>query len=195
MSSPELRWIRPDLTENARHVALATISADERRRYETSPAARQGGFLAGRLLLRQLVAELTGIAPAHVQLTATCPDCGGPHGRPVAPGTGLHLSLTHGADVVVAAASDRPVGIDVEPAIAPAAVLADIGSLTGHAALLSWTRTEAILKADGRGLRVDPTHVVLDGSRGWVDDSPARYDLSEVEVSAGVRVSVAVAAP
>ena len=195
MSSPELRWIRPDLNENATHIALATISGDELHRYETTTPAKRSSFLAGRLLLRRLVAELTGIAPADVELTATCPDCGGSHGRPVAPGTGLHLSLTHGADAVVAAASDRAVGIDLESAIAPAAVLADIESLTGHAALLSWTRTEAILKADGRGLRVDPAHVVIDGSRGWVDDAPTRYDLSEVELSAGVRVSVAVAAP
>ena len=195
MSSTELRWIRSSLNENATHTALAMISRVERRRYETTPTARQSGFLAGRLLLRRLVAELTGVEVADVQLTAVCPDCGGPHGRPVAPGTGLHLSLTHGADAVVAAASDRPVGIDAEAAIAPAAVLADIGSLTGHALLLRWTRTEAILKADGRGLRVDPAHVVIDGSRGWVDDAAARYDLSEVELSAGVRVSVAVAAP
>jgi len=189
MSTLELRWARPGLD------SLATLSDAERRRFDATPAARQSTFLAGRVLLRGLVAELTGTAAADVQLTAVCPNCGGPHGRPVAPGTGLHLSLTHGLDAVVAAASDRPVGIDLESAIAPAPVLADIGSLTGHASLLSWTRTEAILKADGRGLRVDPAHVVIDGSRGWVDDAPARYDLSEVELAAGVRVSVAVAAP
>lgn len=190
-----MRWIRPALDGSTRQLALATLSDVERQRYDTTHPIRQSTFLAGRLLLRQLVAELTGARLADVQLTAICPDCGGPHGRPVAPGSGLHLSLTHGADVVVAAASDRPVGIDVEPAIAPPEVLADIESLTGHASLQRWTRTEAILKADGRGLRVDPAHVVIDGPRGWVDDAPARYDLSEVELIAGVRVSVAVAAP
>jgi 4'-phosphopantetheinyl transferase len=191
---PELRWIRPDLNENARQIALAMLSNDERYRYRATPEARRDSFLCGRLILRRLVSELTGVGPSEVQLSAHCPDCGGPHGRPVAAGTGLHLSLTHGADAVVAAASDRPVGIDLEASSPAAAVLVDIRSLTGHASLQRWTQTEAILKADGRGLRVDPAHVMIDGTRGWVDDSAARYELSEVELSSGVCVSVAVAA-
>lgn len=194
MSSPELRWIRPELNDNATHIALAMISEAELQRYESTPAKRRSGFLAGRLLLRRLVAELTGVAPAAVELTATCPDCGGDHGKPIAAATGLHLSLTHGLDAVVAAASDRSVGIDLERSTQPPRVLAGIATLTGAASVQRWTRTEAILKADGRGLRVDPSQVEFDGPCGWVADSATRYELSEVELVSGVRVSVAVAA-
>ena len=193
MADPELRWRSPQLTDDEGALSLALLTSEERQRYDSTPVARQGRFLAGRLLLRKLVGELTGVEAADVRLRARCPDCGGPHGRPVAAGSGLHLSLAHGLDAVVAAASDRPVGVDIEAFTQSADVLADIGSLTGERSVLRWTRTEAILKADGRGLRVDPAQVVIDGTRGWVDDSAARYDLSEVQLADGVRVSVAVA--
>lgn len=194
MSAPELRWIRPELNENARRIALATISDDERQRYAATATARQDTFLAGRLILRRLVAELTDIPARAVELSARCPDCGGAHGRPTATHTGLHLSLTHGADAVVAAASNRAIGIDIERPAQPAGVLSAIASLTGKASVQHWMHTEAILKADGRGLRVDPALVTIEGARGWVEDAEPRYELSEVELASGVSVSIAIAA-
>lgn len=197
MSTPVLRWIRPQLNENARRKALAAISHAERDRYVSTPDALRDSFLAGRLLLRRLAAELTGLEPESVDLVAVCPDCGGPHGRPVIPGSNLHLSLTRNEDAVVAAASwDAPIGIDLERAQQPPQVLAAIGALSGEESVLRWTRIEAILKADGRGLRVDPAHVRLatvDGElEGWVADEAMHYRLTEVELASHVRVSVAV---
>jgi len=163
--------------------ALAALTPAELARYTGSD-----GFLAGRLLLRRLASELLG---EPVDIVAVCPDCGGPHGKPGIPDSDLQLSLSHGAGVVVAAASrGRRVGVDID-AQSPAA-LAAIGALTGEATLQRWTRVEAILKADGRGLRVDPSAVVIDGDVGWVVDAPSRYSLEERDLAPGLRVSLAV---
>ena len=175
------------------------LSTTERLRYDTTAAARQDSFLAGRMVLRGLASQLTGVPPAQVQLIAVCPDCGGAHGRPEVMGSSLHVSLSHGAGVVVAAASwDSTIGVDIEaPDERPERIEA-IGELTGHPSIEHWSRVEAVLKADGRGLRVDPSRVSVEevGGRlmGRVDDAPVRYDVSEVQLAEGVRVSVAIAA-
>ncbi len=194
MAAPEVRWARTDLDDGARRATLAILSPAERERHDGSVAARRDGFLAGRMLLRTLAGELTATAPANVDLVAVCPDCGGPHGRPVIPGSELRLSLSHGGGLVVAAASwGAAVGVDLEPLQVSPERLAAIRDLTGEASVLHWTRVEAVLKADGRGLRVDPARVTLEGARGWVDDSPAHYEVTEVELGSGLRASIAVA--
>ena len=203
-----LRWMRPQLTDAVRAESLALLSLAERQRCDSTAAHRREAFLAGRWMLRQLASELLGVAPDQVHLIASCPDCGREHGKPHVADSRLQLALTHSADVVVAAASwDAAVGIDVEPLDQPAAAVAAIGALTGEDSLLRWTRIEAILKADGRGLRVDPSRVALtlvadgesDGTGAWLEGtvtgSPTRYRVSEVELTAGVRVSIAVAQP
>jgi 4'-phosphopantetheinyl transferase len=200
--------MRSPLTDAVRAESLALLSMAERQRYDSTAAHRREAFIAGRWMLRQLASELLGIAPDRVHLTAPCPDCGREHGKPHVVGSRLQLALTHGADVVVAAASwDAAVGIDIEPLDQPAAALAAIGVLAGEDSLLRWTRIEAILKADGRGLRVDPAQVALtpvanddgDGTGSWLEGtvtgSPTRYRVSEVELTVGVRVSIAVAQP
>lgn len=198
VSIPVLRWIRPQLNEHARSQALELISPAERERHDGTPEHRRTSFLAGRLILRRLAAELLGIEPASVELVAVCPDCGGAHGRPVLTDSTLQLSLSHSRDAVVAAASwDAPVGVDIESLDQSAAAVSAIASLTGEASLLRWTRIEAILKADGRGLRVDPGQVSIaevdDHLEGRVSGESTRYRLSEVELQPDLRVSLAVA--
>ena len=191
--------MRPRLNENAARHALDVLSSAEQGRYETMAAPARESFLAGRLLLRRLAAELTGDEPGAVDLVAVCPDCGGPHGRPELPGTGLHLSLTRRDDVIVAAAWDAPIGVDIERDPPTPAALDAISRLTGDAALTRWTRVEAVLKADGRGLRVDPGAVELThvGAQieGTVVGSTARYRVDEVELAPGITVSIACALP
>lgn len=173
-----------DLSAADRAEALAALSSAERARYDAAPSDR---FLAGRLLLRRLVTEITGADP--VLITAACPDCGGPHGRPESPG--LHVSLSHAGGVVVAAASGVAVGVDVEARVGRRERLDAIDALTGVRDIRSWTRTEAVLKADGRGLRVDPAEVVFDGDRAEL--AGVSYDVSEVLLRDDLVVSVAVA--
>lgn len=182
-------------------VAVAVLSQPERRRYERAPDTSRMTFLAGRVLLRTLVSELTGLNPADVPLAATCPDCERPHGCPTLDGIPLGVSLAHTDGLVVAAAAwNRPVGIDVERD-RPGAESA-IGSLTGYAALEHWVRVEAVLKADGRGLRVDPRDVVMEECHvpvqppgaviATVTDRPARYLVSRPPIAPGYLAAAAV---
>jgi 4'-phosphopantetheinyl transferase len=163
-----MRWAEPAALVDDEARAFELLSATERSRYATtlSVSARER-LLWGRLLLRELVAEQIGIQPAEVTIDARCTDCGGPHGRPVATGPGddaraLSLSVSACAGMVVVVTSrGRPVGIDVEPRASSAGRLQAIRQVagdTGHP-LRHWTRIEAVLKADGRGLRVDPRQV------------------------------------
>ena len=192
MSAPELRWARTELTDEARLTALAVLSPVERGRYEATVRAPDS-YLAGRMLLRTLAGELTATARPAVRLEATCPDCGGPHGQPVIVGSDLRLSLSHGDGVVVAAAAwGSAVGVDTESMDASAERLAAIERLMGEASVQHWMRVEAVLKADGRGLRVDPAEVTIAGDEGWVRDSARRYEVRDVDLAEGVRVSVAV---
>jgi 4'-phosphopantetheinyl transferase len=98
---------------------------------------------------------------------------------PSVDGAEVSLSVAHGgAWVVVAVAALAPVGVDVEPltqtidveglaeqVLAPSerdALIADPNQARRARALLTaWARKEAVLKATGDGLRVDPRDVVL----------------------------------
>ena len=185
--TPELRWaLVADLEPVG---ALAALSPAERERYAS--AARPQAFLAGRALLRGLAGELLGVAPADVPLSAICPDCGGPHGAPTIAGSDLRVSLSHADGLVVAVARrGAALGVDVERSVLPAERLAAIGTLTGRASVRHWTRVEAVLKADGRGLRVDPSLVVIDTEVASLGGD--RYVLHDAALPEGYTGSIAV---
>jgi 4'-phosphopantetheinyl transferase len=150
---------------------------------------------AGRLLLRELAASELGIAPDDVPLVQRCPDCGGPHGRPVIEGSDLQVSLSRCAlGAVAVAAWGRAIGVDIEPRELPAEQRLAIRTVAGGEGVGHWTAVEAVLKADGRGLRVDPSRVRVEGAIAWIEDETARYELDEPEAAPGVRVTVATAA-
>lgn len=126
-------------------------------------------------LLRALAAARLGTTPDAVRLgRAPCPACGAPHGRPVlldAPD--LHVSVATAGGVGAAAVSvDGPVGIDVEALTGTAfAGFPDVAlhprERAGPAAASpagrarTWVRKEAVLKAAGVGLLVEPSSVVV----------------------------------
>jgi len=192
-----LAWAQSALDSARKPAALARLSAPERERAELEPRAKLDSFLVGRILLREAASVVSGIAAEALTVEARCPDCGGPHGAPGIRGASVFVSLAHCASMVVAVASVRgPVGVDVEELTeASPARLAAIEALTGDESLRRWTRTEAILKADGRGLRVDPAELMFDGDTGWVRGGDARYRLSEPIVSPDVELSVAELVP
>ena len=124
---------------------------------------RRRSFTAGRIALRTLLAEHLDVSPVDVPLIIE------PSGRLACPGSDLHLSLAHSGDVAVAAFSVRNVGVDLEqirpkPAALLDYILADeerdhVHSLdldTDRTLFLCWTVKEAVLKANGTGLRRSP---------------------------------------
>lgn len=158
---------RPDTAA----LALEELDGRERERAERFVATGDRlRYLAAHIALRRVLALHTGTAPGDLRFTrATCPRCGGPHGRPeLAVGTPpVHFSLSHSHGRVLIAVAAAPVGADIQrspgggtveaclPALHPAeraeverrpasARPAEFGRL--------WTRKEAYLKGIGTGL-------------------------------------------
>jgi phosphopantetheine--protein transferase-like protein len=126
--------------------------------------------------IEEVLARYLGAKPSAVVLRRSAA------GKPELPGSALRASLANSGEVaLVAVASGREVGVDVEP-LRPGT---ESWSLTSHAltqgerarletlpasrrseAFLSmWTRKEALLKAVGVGLVLDPQLIELDGQR------------------------------
>ncbi|WP_345763241.1 4'-phosphopantetheinyl transferase family protein [Diaminobutyricibacter sp. McL0608] len=182
------------------------LTAAEFARYGSLRPEPARTFLAGRRLLRELVASVAGADPDEVVIEARCPFCGGAHGRPavLAPpaATNLRLGLAHSDGLVVAAAAWAPaVGIDVERSDAAHTperdrAIASVAGASGGDPLQHWTRVEAVLKADGRGLRVDPRSVRVtddgDDVRATIDGSDTRYTLEPLDLGPGHTASIAV---
>ncbi|OCG72801.1 hypothetical protein [Microbacterium sediminis] len=148
-------------------------------------------------LLGALIARLAPGADARVG--RRCAVCGGTdHGAPVALGAPVVLSAAYAGGLVVAAGAPSArvsaVGIDAEPGAA-GTILTELSNLVDPPpSLREWTRIEAALKADGRGLRVPPDAVRLDGDAARVPGRADPIALIDVPSPAGLVVSLAVAA-
>ena len=189
MVQPLLRVETSPLVGDRRVQALQLLSDREKTRFAADP--RPETFLTGRMLLRELAAGFTAQPLESITIAASCPDCDRPHGRPTIEGTELYVSLSHAGDRTVAALLEgSAIGVDIEPRDASAERLAAIREVADGEDLRHWTRVEAVLKADGRGLRIDPREVVVWGDRATLDGR--RYQLSEIDDPAYV-ISVAVA--
>ena len=160
-------------------------------------------FMAGRGLLRRILARYLDTAPRSVRFGYSST------GKPfLLPRCELHFNLSHAADrLVVAVSRNRRLGVDVEAL--PLDVTGDpvaelVFSPAERTALQGiqgtercrlfarlWTRKEAFIKADGRGmaLRLDhidvgalPDHVLLfNGATGrW--SACRRWTLRTLEV-------------
>ena len=175
----------------------------------TAERSRDERRAHGRVLVAEAVGTLLGADPASVTVTARCARCGGDHGRPlVSVGGRRHpvwASVSHAGGVTVAAASDRRMGVDAEPVAGRTGRFDAIRALAGPwaadatdgpDALRAWTIVEAVLKADGRGLEIEPGRVLLDGRPGRagaiasVDGSGPVYAVSSAVVD-GLVVSTA----
>jgi 4'-phosphopantetheinyl transferase len=190
MTEPAVRIARLPMDSARRLRAHEVLTPAEAERFRRNP---DEGFLLGRLLLHELADELMDDLVdqppgAPVAITAVCAQCGEEHGRPVA--AGLWLSVAHAGDVVVVAAAVAPVGVDVERA--DARIPAEYG---GN--VRSWTRLEAVLKADGRGIVVHQRDVVFQSTTApakaalAAQATPAAPAVSAVTATAaGVRYSV-----
>ncbi|UCC55897.1 MAG: 4'-phosphopantetheinyl transferase superfamily protein [Gammaproteobacteria bacterium] len=164
------------------------LSADELQRAQRlRDIQKRNHFIAGRAALRDLLGEYTGTEPRELQFVY------GPHGKPSLRDNPLRFNFSNSGEVaLLAVASDREVGVDieyrdrsirVEPLAAhiftnaEAAAFRQLPESKRHAALLAaWTRKEAYLKALGTGfsLSLNSFSVAVP-----VDEEPAVLELGD----------------
>lgn len=148
-------------------------------------------------LLRLLLTELTGTPPHEHAFDRWCGACGGPHGKPVLRHPDLHAGLASTERLVIAAVTAAgAVGVDVETvAHTDFADFASTALAPGeHAECLddrarAWTRKEAVLKAIGTGLTLDPRRIDV---RASLVPWPQAVRVQDVAVGPGHAAAVAV---
>ncbi len=178
-----------------------TLSPVDGARAASFGARRWAEFVTGRALVRGLLAEVFPGAEAAVT-SAVCPHCGEPHGGILVEGVDAMASVSHAGGCVVAAVAasgawGRRLGVDLELVAEGAGRLDDLVGLIGGPrddALRRWTLIEAVLKADGRGLRVDPADVRLRArprASARIAGDAVRYRVAEVPAPPGWIASLA----
>jgi 4'-phosphopantetheinyl transferase len=150
------------------------------------------GDLPAHAVLRTEAARFHDVAPAQIVLVHECPRCGSDeHGQPrllptAAVRRPAHVSLARAGDLSVVAITDAgPVGVDAEAeCAADFPGFADVALHPGERAASVdptrvWVRKEALLKAYGLGLAVDPSDIRLDdeGLAAWDSPHPAPESL------------------
>lgn len=152
-------WARPSDENALTETELAAMGERQRERHRELRGERAAGFLAGRALIRELVRRLGG--GPDVRLDSTCARCGAAHAVPRTPG--FTLSVSHAEDLVAVAIApgNSLLGIDLErnTRAARTAELAPLFAPAPAPDLAGWTRIEAAIKADGRGIGIDPSTV------------------------------------
>ena len=131
--------------------------------------ARVPGHAARRDVAWELLRTL--LPDPSARITNVCDRCGGPHGRVRVEQAGVQASVAYaGGWALVCVAPDTDaaaIGIDAEPESDERRDAAGLTGIVRPGEITSareWTRIEAVLKADGRGLRVPPSDVALTGS-------------------------------
>ena len=172
--------------------ALDVLSEEERERIgRFRRSADAASFAAGRALVRLALAERVGAAPGELVFDTWCKLHASPHGKPrlVEPAAELDFSLSRAGPRLLLAVSPAPVGVDVERrrrdvevGVARIAFAdderAELEAAGADAFLACWTRKEAVLKALGHGLAVDPKSVsvtFLDGVEPRIRRVPKEF--------------------
>jgi len=176
--------------------ALDSLVDEERSRIASFRDPGDGAsFAAGRALVRLALARLLESSPRELVFDTWCTRCRSPRGKPrvVDPSAAIEFSLSRGGRWLALALALTPVGVDLEwrdrlvdGAVADTAFaenerteLEAVDAQRLPAALLDcWTRKEAILKALGHGLAVDPASVsvtFLEGVAPAIRNLPAEF--------------------
>ncbi|MDN3294477.1 4'-phosphopantetheinyl transferase superfamily protein [Streptomyces ficellus] len=196
---------------------LELLDARERARHDAFVRDRDRAlYLTAHALVRQLVAAQLGTGPREVVFTQVCRHCDRPepHGKPGLADSSLEFSLSHSGDrVAVALSLAGPVGVDIEETARqpdlPQTVLAAVERAelerlpAGRRALgftRYWARKEAVLKATGDGLMVEPALLTVSapGAPAALLEWRKRAEphravrLHDVDVGNGYRAAVAV---
>lgn len=148
-----------------------------------------------RMIARELVAAQLGCEEKDVLVERESPRGFGYHTRLIASRKGVDVPLAittasyRAATVVAVSDPGLPIGIDIRDSNPEPA---DLTRMRKHSRLFStgntldlidhWVHVQAVLEADGRGVRVAPEQVRLDASRqrGWIPDRNMKYTLVDV---------------
>ncbi|HEY3339316.1 MAG TPA: 4'-phosphopantetheinyl transferase superfamily protein [Propionicimonas sp.] len=159
---------------------------------------RQLAFARSRALVTDLVGKRFPDAAGWSIGSAACPRCGERHGPVELSGVPAVAGVSYAKGLVVAALAPSDsvgqLGVDVELDAADATRISDVERLIGSAPeplLRRWTRIEAVLKADGRGLLVDPGDVRFDGDTAMIAGDRSVYRVADVDGPGGYVISLA----
>ena len=176
----------------------ALLDAAERRRAERF--LREGDrrrYVRAHAAMRRILAQEAGCRPDRLVFVA------GEYGKPALADGSVRFNLSHSGDHAVLATSfDVEVGIDIENRAIDTQRIAGLvlaeGEMKAFAALppdeqeaaflRAWTRKEAVLKAVGCGLTLDPCAVEV--GLGCVPDTPElagqRWTLCDFALALGL---------
>ncbi|WP_431802883.1 hypothetical protein [Microbacterium sp. bgisy203] len=145
-----------------------------------------------RIIAQELIAGRLSCEAKDIRIEREAPRGFGYHTRLIASRDGEELPIAivtasyRAATVVAICDPGLPLGIDIRDMNPDAA---DIRLMQKHSSLIDesnipdllqhWVRVQAVLEADGRGVRVAPERVKLDPGRnlGWIPDRKMRYKL------------------
>jgi len=151
----------------------STLSADEKQRASQFYFPRdRRRFVAGRGLVRDILARYTDADPAELQFTYN--DYGKPRLRQLGRADAIRFNLSHSNEIgVLAVSRERDVGIDIETLRGDTSILDVADSFFSRNEVLRlfalpkhlrceafyrcWVRKEAYIKARGMGLSI-PLH-------------------------------------
>jgi 4'-phosphopantetheinyl transferase len=135
-------------------------------------------FLVGCALAKLVLSRyLTDQSARDIRFVRRCSHCGGHHGKPHLQTRDPEFSISHSGDLVVVAVANVAVGVDVEqiPWHVPRGLVKMALSKHESAALSrlpsperprsftrSWTQKEAVSKATGAGVNLDPRAIIID---------------------------------
>ncbi|WP_312676005.1 hypothetical protein [Microbacterium sp.] len=159
-----------------------------------------------RIIAKELIAARLHCEVKDVRIEREAPRGFGYHTRLIASKDGEELPIAivtasyRAATVVAICDPGLPLGIDIRD-MSPEP--GDIRQMQKHSHLFDennipdllqhWVRVQAVLEADGRGVRVAPDHVRLDAGRhrGWIPDRNMKYTLVDASRDSWV-ITIAV---
>ena len=179
-------------------------AAAERHRHEEDRLS----YRASHAVFRLMAAQALGVDPslaATLPVTRSCSTCGSAkHGKPEIAGVELSLSRSSGTVMVGSAPVGHPIGVDIERI--PAHVFKGFDAYTlstserkrlrpddTGARLQLWVGKEALLKATGHGLTVEPHNLTISGNS--CNGLPGAEELVLTWVGGPVGYAAAIAAP